>query len=282
MDPGQPGSAARDLLVRPAEPRDYADFCRLFPHLEVDDPVPSPEAWEAVLVFSAMVAEDERGVVGYCFWQEYEDTGYVRNVVVDPGARRRGVGVALMNAMAERFRGGGKHSWCLNVKPENRAALGLYGRLGMRVRYQATALRLNRGALAATCAAGDRESRVLLPARDPVVEAVFRLPRGQLKHARGLGRLLLECPSLSGEGCDGVAVFDRHFSGAFPFRATERDAAAGLLRGIRRAQLAQLTIDGEDRRELSVVVEDDVALRDMLAGLGATVRHEILHLHGRL
>lgn len=278
MNPGQFGGAAWDFFVRPAEARDYADFCRLFPHLEVDDPVPSPQVWEAVLVPSALVAEDGEGVIGYCYWQEYDDTGYVRNVVVAPRARRRGAGAALMNAMAERFRAGHRNSWCLNVDPQNEGALALYRRLGLRVLYEATLLRLDRGALAAISAAGDQESIVLLPARDSVVEGVFRLPRGQLKHARGLGRLLLECPSLSGDRCDGVAVFDPHFPRAFPFRVTGREAVAGLLRGIG----PQLPSDPDDQPHLGVVVEDDVALRDMLLGLGATGRHEILHLHGRL
>jgi ribosomal protein S18 acetylase RimI-like enzyme len=266
-------NAASGFTIRPALGRDYAAFASLFPELEVDDPVPSSEAWGSILAPCTRVAVAGEDVIGYCFFQEYDDTGYIRHLAVAPRARRRGVGRALLQDIAGRLRRNGKSFWRLNVKPENHAALALYQGLGMSVRYAATSLRMPWTALK-SLPAGLAVTRELAPARDSSLETLFDLPRGQLAYARKQGRLLLEAVSGSDEKPAGVAVFDASFPGAFPFRVVETDAVKPLLTAI-RAQVPA-------HERVTLVAEDDARLRAMLIGVGATVKDEILHLKGQL
>jgi ribosomal protein S18 acetylase RimI-like enzyme len=95
-----------NLIVRRAAAEDYAAFERLFPELMVDDPVPSLHTWASVLCPSTLIAARAGKVLGYCYVQEYFDTGYVRNIVVAPAARRSGVGSSLMLPRASSFERG--------------------------------------------------------------------------------------------------------------------------------------------------------------------------------
>src|SRR6476659_9411441 len=131
-----------EVTVRRAQPADYPAYARLFPELLIDDPVPSREVWLAEFAPTTWIATIDEAVVGYCFFQEFAQAGYVRNIVVAPGARNRGVGRALMHATADLLRAHGKPTWRLNVKPDNAAALALYERLGFQRRYASKALRL--------------------------------------------------------------------------------------------------------------------------------------------
>jgi len=126
-----------DLSIRRARHDGYDAFCRLFPELLVDDPVPGLEAWTSLLSPSTWVATVDGEVLGYCYLQEYVETGYVRHVVVAPTARKRGLGRALMRSAAEYLRSRGKQSWRLNVRPSNQAARALYDRMGMHAKYLA-------------------------------------------------------------------------------------------------------------------------------------------------
>lgn len=271
MDNPQGENAASGFTIRPAFGRDYAAFASLFPELEVDDPVPSPEAWESVLAPCCRVAVAGEDVIGYCFFQEYDDTGYVRHLVVARRARRRGAGRALMQDIARRLRRNGKRFWRLNVKVDNHAALALYQGMGMNVQYRSTSLRLPWTALG-SIPTGLAVTRELEPARDSILEGLFDLPRGQLAYARSQGRLLLE--AVSDQKPAGVAVFDASFPGAFPFRVVETDAVAPLLTAIRAHVPAHEVVN--------LVAEDDARLSAMLIAVGAKVRDEILHLKGQL
>lgn len=266
-----------DLLVRPtirpAAAADYDVFARLFPELGVDDPVPSKEAWTNVLAPSSYVAERAGEVLGYCYFQEYTDTGYIRNVVVAPEARRAGVGRALMLATAEHFRENGKRTWRLNVKPTNAPALALYARLGMTVEYRARAVTLPWSALA-RLPPGDAIVSDLEPDRATLVEQTLALPRGQLAASRGGGRLSFEATQGAERLPVGVAVFDPGFPGAFPFRVRTLDAVTPLLAAMRRHV--------PDHDIVKLVIEDDERLSELLTEVGAITRLEILHLSGPL
>ncbi len=270
-DPQRENASA--FTIRPASGGDYTAFASLFPELEVDDPIPPPQVWESVLAPCTRVAVAGEDVVGYCFSQEYEDTGYIRHLVVAPRARRRGVGRSLMQDIAGRLRKNGKRFWRLNVKVDNHAALALYQGLGMNVQYAATSLRLPWTALE-SIPSGLAVTRELEPARDSILENLFDLPRGQLAYARSQGRLLLEAVSGSDQMPTGVAVFDASFPGAFPFRVVETDAVAPLLQAIRA--------HASTHESVQLVAEDDVRLSAMLVAAGATVKDEILHLKGQL
>lgn len=261
-----------DFVVRRASPADYPAFSRLFPELQVDDPVPGPEVWASAYVPSTWIAARGDDVLGYCYCQEYEETGYVRNVVVAPNARKLGVGRALMSATAAELRAKGKRTWRLNVKPDNHAALALYARMGMQLQYAAKALRLPWTA-SQLIAGGNAVVRELSGDRDGELEDLFGLARGQLAFARGLGRMLLEAVSITGERSIGLAVFDPKFPGAFPFRVKDLDAVAPLLAAMR---------PHVEQPSVNLVVEDDERLASLLVRAGASIRFEVLHLQGFL
>jgi L-amino acid N-acyltransferase YncA len=263
----------QDFAVRRATAEDYPGFARLFPELLVDDPVPRPEVWASAFVPSTWVAARGAEMLGYCYCQKYVASGYVRNVVVAPWARRAGVGRALMQATANELRADGKSSWCLNVKPDNQAALALYARMGLRPKYKSCAFRLSWSALGAL-PTGNAVVGPLTTERDTTLEALFDLPTGQLASARGLGRTLLEAATTDRQQSLGLAVFDPKFPGAFPFRVTELAAVAPLLQAMRQH------VPGDEHVNLGV--EDDERLVALLLAVGADLRHEIVHLAGAL
>lgn len=261
------------VIIRRARGDDYDAFCRLFPELMVDDPVPGLDAWTSVLAPSTWVATQDGEVLGCCYLQEYIETGYVRNVVVSPTARRRGLGRALMHSAAEYLRSRGKQSWRLNVEPSNQAALALYDRMGLRAKYLAKSLRLPWSALI-TLPTGNAVVEVLTPDRDAAIERQFDIPRGQLAAARGMGRLLFEATSGTGRSVVGVAAFDPKFPRAFPFRVRDLDAVTPLLIAMRQ----HVPTD----QHVNLVAEDDQRLADLLTSVGAKLRDEILHMEGSL
>ena len=76
-----------------------------------------------------MAVEGER-LLGYAGMQYVLDEFYIENIAVDPGCRRQGVGLALMEALIAQAREMGGAFVTLEVRPSNVGALGLYTRLG--------------------------------------------------------------------------------------------------------------------------------------------------------
>jgi len=261
------------FFVRSALDTDYPAFVRLFPELQVDDPVPRLETWTAGYVPSTLVAARGEEVIGYCYFQELMETGYVRNIVVAPAARRLGVGRTLMNATANQLKAHGKSSWRLNVNPGNFPARSLYERMGLKPHSESKSLRMPWVALKAL-PPGTSFVREPTLERDVELESAFELPRGQLESARGLKRILFEAVSSTTQRSVGLAVFDPKFPGAFPFRVKEIDATATLL-----AAMRQIVPFDE---HVGLVAENDERLVDLLVGLGAICRDQILHMAGPL
>lgn len=265
------------VALRRATIADYAAFARLHPELGVDDPLPGPEVWASAYVpFTRLaVAVDGEGddVLGYCYTQELADEGYVRNIVVAPAARRRGVGRALMTAAADDLRARGKTGWRLNVAPRNVAAIALYESLGLRTLYASSAVRVPWDATATLPPPSARVGE-LPAARDAEVEARCALPRGQLAAARAAGRLILAASSDGASEVVALAVFSPAFPGAFPFRALDRAAVRPLLEAMRPHVVGF--------PHVNLVIDDDEALTHTLVAAGAEVRGLFLHLAGPL
>lgn len=87
-----------------------------------------------------VVAEDEGRVIGYLYadiegtsWKDLRGPcGYVHDVYVDPDARRRGAGRALMSAGIEWIRSKGRTQVVLLTMTQNEHAKRLFGSLGFR------------------------------------------------------------------------------------------------------------------------------------------------------
>lgn len=90
-----------------------------------------------VLADGALLAREEGEVVGFVMFGP-DDSGFerdlargvVRNVYVDPEARGRGVGTALMDAAEERLAEAGVEEVVLEAMADNEAALAFYRRRG--------------------------------------------------------------------------------------------------------------------------------------------------------
>jgi ribosomal-protein-alanine N-acetyltransferase len=75
------------------------------------------------------VTEGDR-IAGYLICSRYDQAWHLMNVAVDPGARRRGLGSALLAAMIERA--GEDAAFTLEVRISNAGAIALYEQFGFR------------------------------------------------------------------------------------------------------------------------------------------------------
>jgi GNAT superfamily N-acetyltransferase len=275
--PTQPGEFGGSLGVRAARPQDYAVFVRLFPELEVDDEVVDQPKFVREMMATTLIAEGrgatgELQAVGYAYFQIMGGTAYVRHLVTAPEARKAGVGRTLMTAIARRALEAACTSWCLNVKPANRAALALYERMGLTRAFQTRVLTVPWSLVDARQTLHDASisARVIDPADDPRVEPAMKLLSGQLAVSRRLeGRMLVGL--FDGDAVLGATVFDPIFPGAYPFRVARPDLALVLLDALRGyARSAHATI--------SVVIEAQPDVADALVAAGATVKLDIVHM----
>lgn len=261
------------VRVRDAVPDDYDVYQRLFLELGVDEGTPSRERFATELAPRILVAVDGDGVVGYALVEELEGVGYVRNIVSDPARRRTGIGVALMDSARERFARAGATTWCLNVKVDNAAAIGLYEKFGMGLHYRTTVMRLPRDTALPPPDPSVSLERVP-PESDAVVEPAFHLLPGQLASARKKpSRMVVQL--VRGTDVLGVGVFMPAIPGSFPFRLADPAHAATFIARLREHTPPELPW-------LQVSAENDAALAAQVQALGAYVHLELLHMHGSL
>lgn len=268
------------LTARPATPADHATFLRLVVELQTGDPLPERARWEAAVMPTTLFYEDAQGrIAAYSYHQILGDTGYVRHVVVDPAFRGQGLGRVVMDMLAAIFRGAGCTKWCLNVKPENAPAVRLYESVGMKRAYTSASMALPwaqaprlPGPMRAMLA------RAVDPPEDAALEAAFDLAPGSLAASRAFpGRAVVRLvdPMAPEEPRVGLASFDPHFPGAFPFRVAHPSFARLLLEAMKPHARPE-------HEHVGLVIEDDAELVRMLLAHGATVRMEILHYRGAL
>jgi GNAT superfamily N-acetyltransferase len=266
------------VRARPATAADYEQFLRLLPELGVDDPAPPPDRWASTMAPHTLLFEEQGQVVAYALTQALNEVGYVKHVVVDPAHRGRGFGRTVMETLAARFRDAGCSQWCLNVKPDNLPALHLYRSVGLEQAYASTALRID-WSLVERLPQPERNvtARVVEPGEERALEAAFGMPGGTLAAARTQGKVVLRLvDSAAPEAARvGLASFDPHYPGAFPFRAAHPSFARALLESMKLRALPEHSY-------VQMVVEDDAELSRSLVERGATVRMEILHLRAAL
>lgn len=80
------------------------------------------------------VAEDSKSkrAIGYLGMHHIVDEGYITNIVVDPGCRRRGIASALIKKASEYARSHELKRITLEVRTSNEAAIALYGGFGFK------------------------------------------------------------------------------------------------------------------------------------------------------
>lgn len=261
---------------RPARPEDHADFARLFVELGHDDPIPDPERWRNEWMSHTHFLHQGDTRLGYACVEHYGEHGYVRHVVVGPTHRGRGVGRAMMQAIAAHLRRLGAREWQLNVRRENEPAIHLYETVGMRAEYATFVLRLE-WALVERLPVAMLPPRYELvdPGQDEETERAFALPRGILARFRAhpastIARLVDD------EGrIVGVARFDPTFPGAFPFRVAETEYVRTFLEALQPLAPPKPTW-------LQLVVENDLPSAALLLETGARLVFEIIHMRGKV
>jgi [ribosomal protein S18]-alanine N-acetyltransferase len=77
-----------------------------------------------------LAALDGEKLAGYLICSRYDQVWHLMNIAVDPGARRRGVAMAMLDVMLERA--GPEASYTLEVRTSNAPAIALYERYGFR------------------------------------------------------------------------------------------------------------------------------------------------------
>lgn len=257
--------------IRPAVFDDYEEFAALVPLLGSGDPAPPRSRWESEVCAQTLVAQRDGRIIGYVFGQSLRGMGYVRHLVTGISTRGEGVGRALMGAIAQRFLADGCARWCLNVKPDNAPALGLYTSLGMRELHRGSSLRTPWSALSGLPSPStELGARLAVVSDDLALEQAWNLIPGLLAYCRAHGWIVLCLDDRAG-----VACFNPGFPGAFPFRARELGGAAALLSAMRPHALASFDF-------VRLMIEDDPALHAALTGLGAEVTLEVMHLRGEI
>jgi ribosomal-protein-alanine N-acetyltransferase len=78
-----------------------------------------------------IAAREDGRVAGYLICSRYDTVWHVMNVAVDPDHRRRGIAMALLEALFDRVGDEDAH-FTLEVRPSNHGAIALYERLGFR------------------------------------------------------------------------------------------------------------------------------------------------------
>lgn len=264
------------VRIRPARADDYDTFARLFPELDVPDRTPERGRWEADFVPASWIAEDAEGAKGVVYVNVLEDTGYVRMIMVDPAARRRGIGRALMKTAEARFREAGCTSWCLNTYPHNAKAIALYESLGLRRVHEMIVMQLPWRALEGVAPAPGVRVRAPAPEEDARIEAATRILKGQLAALRPRqGRFPFVMEDEATAEVLGAAVMDPAFPGASPFRVMRPELTATLLLGMR--PLARPELD-----HLNLPTEAQPEVAEALRALGAKEHMRVQHMRGAL
>jgi DNA-binding NarL/FixJ family response regulator/GNAT superfamily N-acetyltransferase len=261
--------------VRLANRGDYAAFVRLFPELEIPDPVPSEEDFASRMVPRVLVAYAGEHLLGYAFWQAYGTTAHVVHLVVAPGARGLGTGELLLESVRDRAVAEGCVRWYLNVKKDNAVAIRLYERAGMRPELESVTTRLpwaSVDSLGAAVSPGI-EAFAPTPTDDDAIATVFGLDRERIALLRARPGYVLAALRDRRAAIVGFTAFDPSFPGAYPFRVARPELARMLLEALRpHARHA----------DLIVAVEGDASLAHALVSAGARVEHELVRMGAAL
>jgi ribosomal protein S18 acetylase RimI-like enzyme len=276
-----PGPVAIVLHEREATADDYALFLRFWDQLEIDQTPPSARYWVKHVRRDIIFLDVDRTTVAYALCRPYGARGDIRQIVVDPAWRRRGVGLRLMEVVRARLQAAGCTSWALEVKESNTPAIALYHRAGMRELARISTLRADRDTLARWRSQRSPDVRVTPagPADDQALEATFRLLPGHLARLRASRPhepvfQLHRSTTLAGmarwwpEIQDGVGLL-------FPFEAQSVGQTGALV------DVALSTGIPSNLREVELFVRTPRLAQDLLTA-GARIHERFLEMGGPL
>jgi len=258
------------FTTRPATASDHGTFARLFPELKVPDPVPTAEHFAATMLPRVLILCDGTEPIGYTFWNLYGTTAHVVHVAVDPRARGRGAGRALMDALRKTLVGCTR--WYLNVKRDNAPALALYTRCGFTIEHESWAMRLTWAQIANLPTDASAVAATATPPDDEAIAGRFTLDRERIAMLRNKpATVLMTLREGASTTLVAFAAFDPTFPGFYPFRVTRPTLARPLFEACR---------PHADQRfnYVNINVEADPALRDTLTTAGATLHFALVQM----
>jgi len=106
--------------------------------LAIEQASPTAAHWSAnqyqtrIAEGQVIAAEHDGIICGFLCWQVAADEWEIENVVVGAQTRRRGIGMALVRAVIEKWRAREGSALLLEVRESNQAARGLYEKCGLR------------------------------------------------------------------------------------------------------------------------------------------------------
>lgn len=228
--------------------------------LGIDQPAPDIDYWDVHLRPKTFFLEAPTGeLAAYALTFPFGARGDVRQIVVGPAYRRRGIGQQLLAEVAGRFRAAGVRDWRLEVRADNAPAIALYRSVGMTVLREIHTVRVTREVAArfAATRSGTLQVQIVDPADDAVLEERFDYGRGQLarwRTARGADAALWRI------GTEALAQYMPQFAPAwgllFPLRASDADHAAHLFAAV---------VDRGMREEIEMLVADPPVIEALAA-----------------
>lgn len=259
--------------VRLATREDYPVFARLFPELGVADPLPDADAFATGMLPRVIILEADGESLGYALWQVYGAVAHVVHVVVDPRARGRRAGEALLAEVKARALGEGCARWFLNVKQDNASALRLYERVGFARVLEGWSVETTWEALATMPGEGGGATvRPLEPSDDAEAAARFDVDAERIAQLRGRrGEVLLQVREAG--ALVAFAGFAPAYPGVFPVRVARAELARALFDGLRPHATAP---------RLHVFVEGNRPLYELLVASGARLEHALFRMEARL
>ncbi len=260
------------FAIRAGRPTDHGTFLELFQELEVPDPLPTRETFEAsILPGLFFLCEGER-VVGYGHGQPIGPSWHVMHVVTARGARGRGVGAAIMAEHARRARGAARARWHLNVKRDNPTAIRLYQRSGMSIAFASWAMIIDWADVAHLPDSPPGTPSVLAPEQDEAFERALGLGAGEIAAQRARpGRVVVGVRA--GDQATAWASFVPAFPGAMPFRPIDARYTRALFEAMRPHARPE-------HAHVRMFVERDEAVARACEAAGGRVLVELYRMEG--
>ncbi|MEO7094510.1 MAG: GNAT family N-acetyltransferase [Polyangiales bacterium] len=259
--------------IRCATVDDYALYERFWVQLTAID-APLGEDWWRGTYQDVLFLEDDGRTVGYAYSYVLGAEGHVGHLIVDAHARRRGVGLALMNAIASRLRDHRCTTWSLNVEEENAGAQALYRRCGMTPRYFSQAISIAWGATDLLPTDASIRAVILDAANDEEVETALAVPPGWLRRIRRRPGRTFAVASRDGKPV-GVVAYEPVTSSTPLLRAETPAVARALLEVVRGAHQHR-------RDDVRLHIDDHPALAAAASSIGGRVILRTLLMQGTL
>jgi ribosomal protein S18 acetylase RimI-like enzyme len=260
------------LSLRDGAPADYPTFARLFPALEVPDPLLTAAQFEERMLPNLVIAVDDDVPVGYAHWRLYGTTAHVVHVVVEESARGHGVGRALLEGVRGRVVTAACRRWYLNVKATNTPAIRLYERAGMTVEQRGWSLRAAWADLVALPGTATASPLEPSPEQQEDLAREHGMDAERLAQVRARPGVVFVALQEASKPV-AFAAFDPAFPGIYPI-------------AVGRSEHARVLFDAlhphANGPQVNIFVEGNAALAKVLRDGGATLSFEILRMGAAL